>query len=365
MAETGTGLALSGGGFRAALFNLGSLWRLNELGMLSSVKRITSVSGGSITNAVLALHWPELHFSGGIADNFSTVVAQPLMRFCLKGIDISAGLSGLFSPRSGIGGQLEARYRQGLFGAATLQDLPDESRNPAFVFYATSLQTGASVRMSRKYLADYKLGMLDLPALPLARVVAASSGFPPWLSPVYIDTDPCQWRITQGALRSGDPALRRRMVLTDGGVYDNMGLESVWRRYDTVLVSDAGKPFAINPTPSSSWPRQLLRVLDICTEQQRALRKRQLLGELHNGVRKGAYWGIASAIGNYGLADPMSQDSARSRQLAGIRTRLNRFSEEEQGMLVNWGYALADAALRRHLARGSKAGAWPFPQFAL
>jgi hypothetical protein len=28
-----------------------------------------------------------------------------------------------------------------------------------------------------------------------------------------------------------------------------------------------------------------------------------------------------------------------------MRTRLNKFSPEEQAQLINWGYALADAAL--------------------
>src|SRR6266566_7386366 len=57
----GIALCLSGGGFRAALFHLGALRRLNELGILSKIDTITSVSGGSITAAHLATRltpWP-------------------------------------------------------------------------------------------------------------------------------------------------------------------------------------------------------------------------------------------------------------------------------------------------------------------
>src|SRR5450759_332486 len=54
--EPGIGLALSGGGFRAMLFHAGALLRLNELGVLSRVARISSVSGGSI--AAGYLDWP-------------------------------------------------------------------------------------------------------------------------------------------------------------------------------------------------------------------------------------------------------------------------------------------------------------------
>lgn len=41
-------LALSGGGYRAMLFHVGALWRLNELGELGRLTHISSVSGGSI-----------------------------------------------------------------------------------------------------------------------------------------------------------------------------------------------------------------------------------------------------------------------------------------------------------------------------
>src|SRR5918999_3040531 len=50
----GIGLCLSGGGFRATLFHLGALRRLNELGVLHRVRTISSVSGGSLMALVLA-----------------------------------------------------------------------------------------------------------------------------------------------------------------------------------------------------------------------------------------------------------------------------------------------------------------------
>ena len=52
--EDGVALCLSGGGYRAMVFHLGVLWRLNETKLLSKVKRFSSVSGGSITAGVLA-----------------------------------------------------------------------------------------------------------------------------------------------------------------------------------------------------------------------------------------------------------------------------------------------------------------------
>ena len=52
--EGAIALCLSGGGYRAMLFHVGALWRLNEVGYLSKLSRVSSVSGGSITAGVLA-----------------------------------------------------------------------------------------------------------------------------------------------------------------------------------------------------------------------------------------------------------------------------------------------------------------------
>ena len=56
------GLCLSGGGYRAAVFHLGSLIRLNEAGLLPRLRTVSSVSGGSIIAAFLGLRWDPLQF---------------------------------------------------------------------------------------------------------------------------------------------------------------------------------------------------------------------------------------------------------------------------------------------------------------
>ena len=75
----GIGLCFSGGGYRAMLFHLGSLWRLNELGMLPKLQRVSSVSGGSITAAFLAICWEQLAFpQNGVSDQFEDAVVTPI-----------------------------------------------------------------------------------------------------------------------------------------------------------------------------------------------------------------------------------------------------------------------------------------------
>jgi len=43
----------------------------------------------------------------------------------------------------------------------------------------------------------------------------------------------------QRAISNSSPTLQT-LFLTDGGVYDNLGLETAWKNYETILVSDGG-----------------------------------------------------------------------------------------------------------------------------
>ena len=357
------GIALSGGGFRATLFHVGSFRRLVELGILTRLGRISSISGGSITAGRLAQVWDPLAASPTVA-NYEALVGQPLRDFCRRSIDARAGIEGLLSPWTSAGAEIEKEYAQHVV-SKTLDQLPD---SPVFVFGATNLQTGRSFRFSKKYMGDWRIGLVDGPTLPVARAVAASSAFPPVLSPVVIK-NPGPFRAVEGADLAGNRAYTRTLYLTDGGVYDNLGLEPIWKRCGTVLASDAGAPFALNETANTDMLRQTMRALDIATDQSRGLRKRVLVDEFGRGLAKGAYWGIDTAIGAYGLADSLPCKPARAEALAAIRTRLNPFSDQEQGELINWGYALTDAAIRKYapqlVAAGSPAPQWPEPRWRL
>ena len=61
--DDAVGLCLSGGGYRAMLYHVGALIRLNEFGLLSQIQEVSSVSGGSITARALALAWTKLRFN--------------------------------------------------------------------------------------------------------------------------------------------------------------------------------------------------------------------------------------------------------------------------------------------------------------
>ena len=344
------GLALSGGGFRATLFGLGSLKRLNDGGLLGKLDLITSVSGGSILTGILAQRWKELDFIDGRASNFDDIVATQVLKFCNRTIDIGAGLKGLIDPFRSAGKYLTDCYDRYQFAGLSLKQIPAAGTpgQPTFIFYATSLQTGRNFRFRQDYIADWMLGSSSKTDVPLALAVAASSAFPPLFSPIVIKTNPRHW--SGGIPGPERDAMRGRLVLSDGGVYDNMGLEALQQgKIDITLVSDAGAPFELETRPTRG-PLQMSRVRDILIDQTRALRKRMLMRELRTRKQKGAYWGIDTLIGSYKDPHARMKDSPATAALAKVPTRLAAFDADVQKRLVEWGYALADVGVRRGLA---------------
>ena len=363
--EHGVALCLSGGGYRAMLFHAGSLWRLNELGLMAGLNRISSVSGGSITAGVLGLNWRLLAFTPGVpSPRFEELVVQPLRQMASTTIDEGAILGGIFLPGT-VSDHVADRYDALLFHRKTLQDLPDE---PRFVFNATNVQSGVLMRFSKPYLRDYRVGQILQPRLPLARAVAASSAFPPVLSPCEIKV--ADYGMKFEPANSGEdlnfPPYTTDLILTDGGVYDNLGLETAWKRYDTILVSDGGGHLAPEPGPHHDWARHAYRVLNLIDNQVGALRTRQIVALYSQGERKGCYWGIRQDVRTYFDPYPLGCPFDRTLPLANTPTRLAYMDDTLQEQLINWGYAVCDASLRRYYDPALKPPAgFPYPAAAV
>ena len=145
-------------------------------------------------------------------------------------------------------------------------------------------------------------------------------------------------------------------ILTDGGVYDNLGLERVWKRCRTILVSNAGQNTPEIGSPTGRWVGQLFRTLFLVQQQAENSRKRILFGMNNLGQRKVAFWSIDTLISSFGVADALSLPSEATVAAATMRTRLNPFSGAEITLLLKAGYAGADASIRaRGLAANSPA----------
>ena len=152
------------------------------------------------------------------------------------------------------------------------------------------------------------------------------------------------------------------VVLTDGGVYDNLGLETVWKKYRTVLVSDGGGKLAPEEQPKTDWARHAIRVNELIDNQVRSLRKRLLIGSYQSQDRRGTYWGIRSHVADYHLSDPLPCPPEKTLVLASTPTRLKRLDPILQERLINWGYAVCDAAVRKHYPpAGTAQGTYPYP----
>ena len=343
--EQATALCLSGGGFRAMWFHVGVLWRLYEANMLRGIKRISSVSGGSMTAGLLGLKWNGLSFQpANIQTDFVPEIVAPLRALAGQTIDVKSVVLGALLPWK-TSYHVARAYDAALFKGATLQHFPDE---PRFVINATNMQSGVLWRFMKPYMRDYRVGKVANPTLPLAQAVAASSAFPPVLSPLELHLSEADFEQGSG-MDLQQPPFTTKVILCDGGVYDNLGLETAWKRYQTILVSDAGARFAAQPKPWSNWASQGYRVLNLIDSQVRALRKRQVIDSFTSGARTGAYWGIRTDIADYELPDALPCPHDRTMQLAAIPTRLKRLDDATQERLINWGYAVCDAALRAHV----------------
>ena len=363
-AQPGIGIALSGGGFRAMLFHAGALLRMNEVGLLSRAKRIASVSGGSIISGYLALNWTALGKAddNGIFADFKATIVDPILTFSSQRIDVVDALTGLL-PWEHASAEVAKSYDSNLFHGKTLQDTPDI---PLFVFCATNLQTGVLWRFTKSYAGDYVIGYLDNPEIRVADAVAASSAFPPVLSPFILQVDAASfqnWPDGPHVPLADLNTYRSPVVLCDGGVYDNHGVEPIVKSCLTNFVSDGGAPFERKPTVHTDWISQLKRILDVTDNQVRALRRRALIASFVEGkkvtddgkldpkapARMGAYWGIDTNPGKVQppTAPPLLPCSAAvTSKLAQLGTRLSDLGDLTSKQLINWGYAVCDGSLR-------------------
>jgi NTE family protein len=229
---------------------------------------------------------------------------------------------------------------------------------PRYIFCATDLYFGANWIFERRQVGDYRAGYIRPPPpdWSVARAVAASSCFPPVFGPMILDLT--KENLVGGSRPGGvaPSSYLRAFQLSDGGVYDNMGLEPVWKDSQVCIVSDGGAPF---PFTNETQPfRGLLRYIAVASNQAAAVRKRWLIASFKEGVMEGTYWGLTSAATSYSSTDPgrrtvlppkFYRDDLVKASISCIRTDLNAFSDAEIQILENHGYFLAEAAIQNHL----------------
>lgn len=353
-------LCLSGGGFRASLFHLGVARRLHETGLLGRIATLSSVSGGSIFSGFLAGRMIEAGWrSLDAVHDWEAEVERPFLALTgrdLRTWPILAHLAWNWAFPEPRARHMARRYRARV-SSRRLAELPG---SPRFVFLATDLTFGASYVFERRRVGSYRAGYARPGRVTIGDAVAASASFPPVFGPARPPVDPAAYR--RGDYTGPDrDRLRAALRLSDGGVYDNLGLEPALRGHDAVIVSDCGAPFAFRASPLPLLRH--LRYPGVIMRQVQALRVRQVMALIsgrrppppagRHAIRSGAYLSLDTVVpGGY----PAELVASR---ISRVRTDLDRFSPAEQAVLVNHGYTVAAARLGA-LARSAPVRI-PFP----
>jgi NTE family protein len=350
--RSGHALCLSGGGYRAALFHLGAVRRLNECGLLGHLDMISSVSGGSILAAHLARvvsPWPA---SDDTFPAWEQRVAAPFRAFCRCDIRTPALLRSLRHPwrllRQGLDpAGLEIAYRRLL----TPDALPDLPRTPRFVFCATEMLTATLWRFERDVIRSWRTSNIKpQPGDKVARAVAASSCFPPLFAPMPPTREAD--RVAEIEIDAHGELTGGQLRLTDGGLYDNLGIEPAIKRHKVLFISDGGAPF--DYAHADGWLRQSRRYFEVLARQVANLRWQEFHRLRNSGEILGGYWALTHAQpkddGEPSDGSHGRYSAAFAREvIATIRTDLNTFNETEAAVLENHGYWQADATIKLNM----------------
>jgi len=159
---------------------------------------------------------------GGFS-NLDAEVIEPLRGFCRRDIDVKAAGWGAILPGKSIGDVLADIYDD-LFAGARIETLPDK---PQFVFDATNLQTGPPGQDTESAAGGlFNRRSSESKNASCRRGCRLQRFFRPVLSPVTISLSAADWRDRPGTAHFGDPHFTTQLFLTDGGAYDNLGLEN-------------------------------------------------------------------------------------------------------------------------------------------
>jgi NTE family protein len=261
--------------------------------------------------------------------NWSSPNKLALLREYLttRSVAVSSFIGGALDPFDTRLGHLARSYDRHLFHGATLASL---SAGPRVYLNATNLSTGnlfffVAGEGKDCEMGEHELGVVPAPQFPICQAVAASSAFPPVFPPL---------RLSAAEYPPADTV--EYVTLTDGGVYDNMGVNPLLRdrnALDYVIVSDGGKPFALDSRPTESGTVVLKASLDIMMEQVRGLEFDRLQHRHLAGKGPRPMWfSIDSRIGEARAGDAVFASS--------ISTNLSRLAPEEMEVLTRHGASL-------------------------
>ena len=279
------------------------------------------------------------------------LTARGLDRACLRHVLLSP-----WTLRHGRAAAVAGALRDCWGVAGSLAELPE---NPRWIINATCYETGKNWRFMKKRMGDYVTGYVSFPRLPISQAVAASCAVPGLVGSLKLATGRFEWFAYDGARipRPHAPEFRT-LTLWDGGVYDNLGVEALFKPtggfrdgFDFLIVSDASAPLQ-SEIQTLRAPR---RLLDIATDQVRGLRARAVVAHLQCNPGSGVYLKIGNTeeriyreANRPTIADRIHGDSlgtSEVQEAASMGTTLRKWTTHEYDLLFAHGYQVADATL--------------------
>lgn len=326
------GLSLSGGGYRATAFHLGTLRKLKQLGLLEKVKVLSTISGGSIAGAYYCLNKNDFTlFNDSLYTKLQTksVIRNLLLSGTFFGFVLVAciflvpAFYFLFTPYAWlfpvlvagffflllkfqfaifpVSKGIEKIYDKFFYGGKTLGELPD---SPMLVLGATNLQTARAFTFSKIWMQDstyqYMNPHITFEArnFPVARAVMASSCVPFAFTPIKID---------RKFFTISADADRVHPVLVDGGVYDNQGIHKIMQRgqyaCEFVITSDAGTGYSGELSFHNTFTLLLETVNVFMSRIKKVQMVQDIYGNAGGADKQIAYfslgWDVENCIGGF------------------------------------------------------------------
>lgn len=369
------GLALSGGGSRAIAFHLGCLRALNDRGLLDRVRVVSGISGGSVLTALYA-------YADDSFEQFDERV-QALLR---RGLHSQIALRSVVPSRlaKGIGTRLAAGSAAGVTRAAafaggklgrSISSAPPmrrwSSRTDAFqdvlqrslfgnttmpqvgrqgldvVINACDLTTGSAFRFGSQQSGTYRLGTVAGNDLLVAEAVAASAAYP-----LLLPALDREYRFTP--LRGGAER-KARVVLTDGGVFDNLGTSCLVpgrdprfstnvHDVDYIIACDAGRGL-LDPFVPFSAPTRVARSFGATFRKAQDATRNSLHRLVEHGELRGF---VMPYLGQNDRALPQPPADLISReQVADYPTNFAAMSDENIELIAGRGEQLTRLLIQR------------------
>ena len=355
------GLALSGGGVRATVFHLGVLARLATDDLLKNVTCISSVSGGSLAIGLIFAqnnnNWPNSK------EYLETVV--PKARRILTTVHTQSRFVfwSILPPwrivrrRAHVLAKIIEKHWN---VNGCLQDLPE---TPEWLINATCYETGKNWRFSKTNMGDYIVNYVKNPVFPISKAISASAAVPALIGPLDLNTRNYNWFRDNGSKIMPSKIEFERVELWDGGVYDNLGTEALWKpgkglqkKIKFLIASDASAPLATKRQDLIHMFRPItrtLRLVDISIDQTSSMRSRSLMSSMKSNESKGVFVQIGNTTEkiygeNISVPNFATLNETRVKITASMKTTLRRLSRSEFDCLYRHGFEVADATMCKH-----------------